>query len=305
MIQPNKKKLPDKLLEKIDQIQTFIQNSHLTEVEADNLVSDLQGIYQRLVAGHYRDTDFLSRNIFDIPRRTREFLNYFHGYQLQAKTWAEVLKQLPLSKVETVIDLCPGWAPKIELALAKIKYQGKVIIFDLDKSCFNKIQDFMSMFDISYNLIFEKGDFFSSAKSRGDLVVANHVIDDLLIYKYRSPFRYSLKEIYDSEKKYKEVAKQVLLSFSHQESLIKEISINFDCFVNNDGFLVISQYRGLWEKALRLKKWSVFCQNIMNGVKSYLLQKNYQDYTGKIVPILARLDQKYFSSRDVFVLRKS
>lgn len=304
-MQPNKKKLPNKLQKKIEQIQGFIRNSLLTNVEAENLGSDLQGIYQRLIAGHYRDTDFLSRNVFDIPRRTTEFLNYLHGYNLQALTWAEVLKQLPLSQVETVIDLCPGWAPKIELALAKIKYHRKVIIFDLDRSGFSKIQDFMSMFDINYNLFFKKGDFFSSSpKPSGDLVVANHIIDDLLIYKFRSFFSYSLKEIYESEKKYKEVVEQILSSFSRQNSLIKEISINLDRFVKNEGYLVMSQYRGLWEKSMRLDKWSVLCQQIMNGIRSNLLKENYKDYTDKIVPILARLVRKYFSSRDIFVLRK-
>jgi hypothetical protein len=107
-----------KQIEKIYlQLNNYTSQNKLTKHEFSNLIHDLQEVVTRLEAGHYQHSDYISRNTFDIPRRTEEFLIYLQGYHQVAQTWTEILRPLISKDTQNVLDLCPGWAPKPEQSI--------------------------------------------------------------------------------------------------------------------------------------------------------------------------------------------
>lgn len=171
----------------------------LFEREAQNLARDLAAVEQRLASGEYAETDFVARSVFEVQRRTHEFVTYMRGWHAQGQRWAGLLAAIAPSDV--VIDLCPGWAPKIELALMQMGFRGRVVAVDHSAESLAMLQDFLAVLQPPFSVVPVVEDVMNAQpRARARLVVANHVFDDLLMDRWVRARGGSLAEIYDDER---------------------------------------------------------------------------------------------------------
>jgi hypothetical protein len=213
------------------------------DFEADNLRRDLSVLAARLESGAYKESDFAARNVYDVPRRTREFLRYFAGWNAQAARWGALLAP-HISGVREVIDLCPGWAPKIELALARLRFGGRVRMIDKDENAMRELLSFFALLDAPLRAEAIRADVFDTPPaSEAELVVANHVVDDVLLDRWAPKMGLDKARIYEEEAALAEAWERILERRSEiEEELPRELAEALSRHVLRGGVLIVSHY---------------------------------------------------------------
>lgn len=286
-------------------LQSLSSEKNFTSHELSNLIHDLDEVKTLLEGGHYQHSDYLSRNTYDVPRRTQEFFLYMKGYQQVAETWIHVLKPLISKDTQHVLDLCPGWAPKIELALHMLDFKGTVYLWDVDSASTQLVLDYMKLFKPKYNLTPVESDLFlNNFNKKSDLIVANHIIDDLLLYEYCKENHRSMKSLYESEQKMLDAIKDIMIDQEIQKMISSKLVRVVEKNLAFGGCFVVSQYSGLFETANNLIEWVYFCKAILNLIKESLMKKNYFDVTNSIEDSFLKSKDTFFTNSELVCLRR-
>lgn len=232
------------------------------QIEYVRMAKDLERVEGRLVNNEYFYTDFAG-NTFNVPERTREYFMYFNSYFHAARTWAQVLGGFNVHQFSTVADLCPGWAPKIELALFYLQYAGKVRLLDKDEASLRQNELFIRLFNPKYSLETQVVDIFEVREPPGDLLLANHLIDDLLLTEAGPEAGFNPTEVYEREDSMREAWRAILSRRSYFFSrILDEFTALFLGMIEKGGCLILTQYEAYVEKLLGLKEASAFCREI-------------------------------------------
>lgn len=296
--------LIQEILKKTAELKQQILDAPLDSGAADNLNHDLDFLLQRLRAGAFAETDFAGRNLFDIPRRTREFFRYFFGYYAQAQTWAAILAECNLSQAERVIDLCPGWAPKIEWALQKLGYTGEVVIYDKSASALENVGAFMELFSPAYTLRRVQGDLQDEHKPVASVVVANHVIDDVLLSHFADLWGYDQNTLYESEKTYAELALRIAAAEPERKNFQEKLFSELMSFVAPGGIFIATHYPSLTEEFLGLTSWTKTCADMLLALRAHFVEAGFVDFTHDLAKCVDRLASPYFSAQQFVALRR-
>lgn len=171
----------------------------VSDLARENLGRDVRALLERARAGEYERTDFEARNIFDVARRTHEFLAYLGGWSEQAEAWAQVFERLELTGDESIAHLCPGWAPKLELALARRGHRGRVSLIDKRRSGPDRIVAFLRLLTGALDVEVIEEDLFAASEATYALVLANHVVDDLLLEEAAAALSIDPPRVYEDE----------------------------------------------------------------------------------------------------------
>ena len=258
----------------IQEISHYIQSCD-NSMERDNIYRDLSLMMSRIKSGEYRDTDFSARNQFDTLRRTYEFFNYLIGYSEQAKFWQALIKQVDLDSHSRVCDLCPGSAPKVELALIKENFSGTLVIADQDPIANHQMKIILDIFSPCYTYSFKERNVFS-LKSQYDLITANHVFDDLLLYEYSQSSRLSLRDLYESEPLFSDITMQIMNNKECALNMMSKVYKLIKRCLKKKGYFMMTHYLGLTESALNLLDWSIFVYRIMREIFGRFIDEQYQ-----------------------------
>jgi hypothetical protein len=225
-----------------------------SEHERANLGRDLAAVEKRLAAGEYASTDFIAKNTFDVPRRTREFFAYMCSLDRLADRTGEAIRSAlsSSSEVREVIDLCPGRIPKVEMALMRLGFGGSVTAADKDGEALADLEAFAKMLAPAFSLRVHATDVFAhTGQLKADLVIANHVIDDLLIDRHALELGIDTARIYEEEDELQSAWKRILgdrerLARTFPPALARSLAH----FVGPGGRLLITQYAGYVETLL-------------------------------------------------------
>ena len=288
----------------LNQIQNSLASKNISDREVDNLHSDLVAMQQRLASGDYMQTDYLNRNVHDVYRRTMEFFFYFESYHRLARTWQQVLELLDIHSTQSILDICPGWAPKIEMALVYLGYKNRVHILDQDKSVMRICENFLNFFNPQFKVFCHPKNFFEHEEQRTELVIANHVLDDLLLERYSHFSGQTLSEIYRSEASFVEVTAKIPdWQKTHWPEVVKEIADALSRFVCSGGLLILSQYPSLSDQNLTQTLWPEYCFQIMVQVCNQLLGLGFEDESNVYQQAIDSYADRYFPAASLRVLR--
>ncbi|KTD53764.1 hypothetical protein Lsan_4174 [Legionella santicrucis] len=245
--------------------------SHLSSVEKENITRDFKLLLSFIESGEYKNTELLHRNRFDTQKRTYEFFSYIQGYNRQAMDWFEFLQNIPLKEITSILDIGPGFSPKLALALKRANYEGLLTLLDKSEIALNGLKQFLEMMGVSFDIRFLCDDFFNGAHCSYQLVAANHLFDDLIIDAYCSSKQMPTKQIYEDETVFIKTTEDIMLEFDKTRFLMS-ISSVFSKTVAKDGYLLFRNYKGLTEQALELSNWHEYVSNFFEDV-ILLLQK--------------------------------
>ena len=181
----------------------------------------------------------------------KHHFNIFMYFQSHLKTLFEADSDL------NILDIGPGFSPKIELALKLLGYKEKLTVLDKSPTALSGLRDFLYMIDFSYELNTICDDLFAVKNLYFNLVTANHLFDDLLIDAYCSLKQISPEYLYESEKGLIEATFEISQTYD-MTSLICRTSCVLSQLVEENGFLLLRHYQGLTEKALGLNSWFEF-----------------------------------------------
>jgi hypothetical protein len=215
-----------------------------SEIEIDNLRLDLSAVVRRLESGAYEESDYAERNVFDVARRTREFLHYFAGWNAQAARWAAILGP-HLGGVREVLDLCPGWAPKIELALTRLRFSGRVRMIDKDGGAMRELLAFFAILESPLRVEAIEADIFAEPVAAvAELVVANHLVDDVLLDLWSPRLGIDAALAYEREAALRDAWRRILGARSEIEAAFPPLLAGaLARHVAPGGVLIVSHYQ--------------------------------------------------------------
>lgn len=261
--------------DKMNAILTALSSRGFSELELKRLLHDLESSYERLTKGEYLKSDF-SYNRFHVPERTKEFYIYLEFYCAVAKTWAKVLGAMAVQNVERVVDLCPGWTPKIELALYYLGFKGEVVLIDYEQESTLEVVKFMELFRPAYSLEPLSLDIFSAHDFSAGLVLANHVIDDLLLGRLQNRYGYNINEVYKTEAQVRETWRRIMHDGGENaDAMMPLLAAAFSRIVSPGGFLVLTHYAAYMERLLDLYPAVEYVQGILLRVVEQLCQRGF------------------------------
>jgi hypothetical protein len=258
-------------------LRTVFFEKKRSEYENKNIFHDLSVMKNRIQTGQYAETDFIQRNRFDTGRRTEEFLRYMEGYIHQSEQWATILKPiLRRGDVQTITDICPGWAPKIELALIKLGYTGNITVFDKSHHPIKHLLSMISLFKPLYTISEKTGNVLSTTKKpQSDLTVCNHIVDDLLFSVYADATGIPLNQLYLDENMYIQATEKISHSRKITASFPELFVQRINQFIPLHGIFVMMHYPGMTESSLQLKPWIIFCNSLIQNIYMEFLSAGY------------------------------
>lgn len=289
----------DAILAQIKQLT----NGDLSEPERKRLSHELQAVKTRLQQGDYQRFSYTT-NVFDVPNRTSDFFVELEFYCSLGKTWERILKQFPLDQLTTIADLCPGFAPKVELGLFYLQYTGEVVILDNDKQAMQQLQKFLELFNPQFNLKTKNVDLFTKFEGDYELVIGNHIIDDLILYHFSQKAGISLSQAYESEQTMISLWNSILADPDASASeVIPLISSICQRVVKPGGHICLSQYPSYMERMLGNLGASDFNRRVFLAVVDELLQQGFISDNQKLNAAFESF-KGHFTAEDCAILQR-
>ena len=250
--------------------------------ETMNAIRDLNQIASRWEQGVYRQTDVLARNVFDVPRRTDEFFSYVESYRKNAAQWTRLFLELEVENIERILHVLPGWSPKVELGLLRTKFQGCVELLDLSPAHTDRLINFLALFPAPFSVLPVHEDVYACSRPAAPLVIANHVLDDLLLAEeLQSMGSPPLDALYDDEEVLCEVAK-ALCEHGIKQGVVRRLAKLLEGMVADQGVLVCTHYKSHMSRLLgldaleerMLEAWEL----LVKDVTSYMPHKDLRTF---------------------------
>lgn len=286
----------------LDKIKKHL-DGNISQIELSHLNKDLEAVIDRLEKDEYKKSGFTG-NKFNVPDRTREFYIYLQFYCEIGQNWAKILRTINVNKYKEVVDLCPGYTPKIELALFYSGFKGKVIAIDKDIDSPKRLVKFMELFNPPFKIIPTKLDLFDNFKSKHKLIIGNHVIDDLVVDLFCKKWGISQTEIYEKEGAIINLWNKILTDKNKNlsESLEKIANI-FERITSKNSLILLSQYKSYMERLLNLDEAARFSRTLFNMIIKELCKKGFKNEQ-KLIEKSFKKYKGHFGTNDCCILRK-
>jgi hypothetical protein len=226
-------------------------------------------------------------------------------YQYCVETWQEILARVDFSSIHTILDLCPGWAPKIELALLSTTFKGTVYAVDLNREHLSIFHKLIDPFIKSFAVKTLERDILKintmKENYRADLIIGNHVLDDILIMGYceseNVPYAEMLTNPAINNNTWEYLARKTHLT----QKITSKLTSFIDCTLSDGGTLLLSQYPSYPEKLAHNFKSQQILRHMEKQLSENLQQLKYTEVTSSLYP--TNLKQHYFTKRDFFAFQ--
>jgi len=284
-------------LKELDQL---LNKKNLSREVKKRLRVDLNAISLRLIKNEY-ETSGIVENIFDVPETFKRMYKHIDTYARIAKTWSFILSTLPINDKTNLLDICPGYAPKIELALFYLGYRGTVTILDEDYTSMKQLIKFMNLFNPQFKIRTLKRNFFSPTKEKFPVVIGNHIIDDLILYYFAKKADFNINKFYENEQELTDFWKRIILDKDeNQKEITQKISDILSTIIAAEGYLCLSHYKSYMDKMLDLEKEYLFSKYVLENTINNLLNSGFclKEFQMK------RSADTYFKSDSVYILKK-
>jgi hypothetical protein len=284
-------------------IVDFSRKNNLEILERRRLLDNLQTIYRRLIKRDFQKYGY-SENRFDIPNRANEFFTELEFQALLGKTWECILKEININSYSHVVDLCPGYSPKIELGLFYLQYKGEVVAIDGDSHALSMLVRFMDLFNPQFKISKKIVNLFGRFKGNYDVVLANHIIDDLVLCYFSQKLRIKHRDIYSKEENVKIIWKHVLSDKkTNLDMMSTVISKMFNQLIEPKGIICITHYKSYFDKLLDADKAYKFNQELLKKIVAELKHNGFSD-DKDIVKRAFEKKKGHFGVDNCIVLRK-
>jgi len=229
-------------------------------------------------------------------------------YQYATETWRKILDKLNFRNLKTVFDLCPGWSPKLELALLETDFSGILYAVDKSKDNLNILKNLIEPFPKKFIVKYIQADILNLSKAfsdlSADLILANHIVDDMLLDNYLKG-NHSNIELFENPVLLKKTWHKILNqdnNFTQIKERLKEILASR---LNPGGYLLLAQYLGYQENLYKLREAYRKCKGLVGNLKTDLLKTGeFVEEKEIITSAFLEIKNPYFPKDDILCLKK-
>jgi hypothetical protein len=195
----NNKKL---ISAEIQKLSTVVEGLAVTSLEAKRCTEDLKTIEIRLRSREYEQSCFKPRGTLSIPDRTQELLSDLSFFWSVGAVWQNLFDRIELKPSASVLDIGCGYFPKVELGLYYHGFEGTVTLCDPHREALEQASQFLKFFRVPFEAQTHASTVWDIGEKRFDAVVANHVLDDLILASYAKEHSLDIGALYSDEDNY-------------------------------------------------------------------------------------------------------
>ena len=272
------------LLQELDTLKD-LANSSNSSLEIENVLHDICYIKKQLAHGHYQFIDqfnsegfisFIKDNPFSYQKKNEEFFQFFQSLENFSKIWDGIFQWIDMDTIKHMIDLCPGSFPKVEISLEKLNFTGEITVVDKDIHALSQFSTYMKYFAPSLSANPIVGNIYQIHHLQGDLIVGNHIVDDLIFDQFCFDSKLSFSQLYESEKTFLNFLPSIQnFLLSYEKELISKIGSVLSAFVKPEGLIILTHYPSKIEHFYHLKEWTDILSKFANQLKEYFLQNHF------------------------------
>lgn len=236
----------------------------LSELELERFSHDLTVVQTRLETRDYLIHSY-SANAHNLADRVQDIFAEVEYYSQIGRDWQGVLQSVQLDSIKEVLDMCPGFTPKVELGLYYSGYSGKVVLHNKDVTAVQQLAKFLELFSPKFDLQMEYSDIFESSVGRYSLITANHVIDDLILDFYVTAINGDVGQYYKQEQLILEAWRSISRSPStYTEPVLDQLVDYLVRHAADDCTIILSQYRSYVERILGMNEVAQICSDVVS-----------------------------------------
>lgn len=290
------------MTDELKKIQELTNSLELTPIEEKRLTQELIKVYNRLKTRDYQKSGY-SQNTFDIPNRVQEIYGELEFYCELGKKWHTILEAIEIHQYTKVVDLCSGYAPKVELGLFYAQYAGEVLLIDKDSSATDQLTRFMELFQPRFSLYSLHADL-SSLQERYDCVTANHILDDLIIDSFARKLAIPTQDIYEKEETIVTIWHHIVSRYDqHLQEMVDCVAPVLSRLVSPGGILCLTQYQSYFERVMNMKRAEQFNTEFFHTLSARLTENEFRVQEDALARMKAT-DKPRFEEDEVLILRK-
>lgn len=281
-----------------------VSKKGILKIEKKRVLLDLYAIHERLEKGEYWKANF-SPNKFDIEDRNHQVFTDLEFYCLVGKTWSDIFDAIKVKKASVIADICPGYSPKIELGLYYSGYTKKIVLLEKSASSSRMLLRFIDLIKPPYKLESRTVDISKKSEISYDVVLGNHIMDDIVVDYFAPKFGLKLDELYLKEstmqKFWSTILKERVLN---TKKIVDMMTPRFAALVKPRGFIAISHYASYADRLLGLRPAAEFNMGILRVIAGALCRE--YGFTDKRVILEKALRNKkgHFRAKDCILLQR-
>lgn len=297
-------------IEVLQRLSRLISALDLEPRELQRVERELLTVEKRLASRDYRIHSYC-QNVHNVAERTHDVYSEVAFYCSLGNAWAELLSAAEVPADGRVLDLCPGFVPKVELGLFYQNFAGRVVLLNKDSAALQQLRDFLALFRPRFDVecfhvdIFDQTSIDELLNQQFHCVTANHIFDDLLLDDFCQREEIEPQRLYEEEgfiiSVWRRLIRQGLLHF---DSVLGKLARSIECHVAVGGSFIATQYPSYMERALGLQHASEFCRQFFEALVARLEMSGFEKSAGWEMPEAGEQARQTFGERGYLVLRR-
>ena len=233
--------------------------------------------------------------------------NRFHldYYQRIAENFHYILKELNINDCKTILEVLSWWSPKLWIALYSLGYTWDFYVIDKNKYFLNELKEGLKIFSPKFQLHLLKIDIFSISNfGNFDMVIGNHIIDDLIFQYYCDLNLIKIENIYDNWELFIQIWKKISIDYDLIENIVNILERIFIWSVGKNWYLILTQYLGHIEKNFDIDSYNISKLVIEKLIKKLTLiwfKENFEINE----KVYLNLNYYYFKKEDLYILKRN
>ncbi len=190
--------------------------------------------------------------------------------------WQAIFNRLEVGKYSSAADLCPGDDPKIETALTKAGFRGKLALIDASEARLLELTKGLNGMGFDISSLPLRLESITSLEH--GLIMANHPIDDLALSFYASKCGLEYDTLYERSRNDPEFSRKVWSRIVVDEEVRTRVILLFKAIAAmspEDSFLILSQYPSKYERAHDMQAETEFCVGILREISESVSQNGF------------------------------
>ncbi len=228
------------------------RNYRFNSLEVERFVGDIGLAVRRLISLEYQQSTFRARNTLRIPDRTEELFSDLAFYWSVGQIWWSLAQALHISPTARIAEIGCGHVPKVAIGLHYLGFAGKVDLVDNDAIALERASRFLELIGARYPVGIVRATLFDERVRGYDVILANHLLDDLILNHFCALHGVDATNVYDREDRYMNVWKEIVATPNLVGEFVSVLAETLIEKVQPGGVVLLLDYSSFSHRALGL-----------------------------------------------------
>ena len=211
-----------------------------------------------------------------------------------------IFRTTGISRLSTVMDICPGDDPKVELAFRNTGFEGSVIAVDASLDALDALR--IEAGKLPFRFITQQKRLEDLEPGCCDVMVGTHIIDDLALLFYALKNESSYEELYFKFRQDPVFSRRTWIHIANDNE-IKNRIVNLLCEIaKKTKCFILAQYPSKYERLHAMEHETRFCVDTLHKIADRLLSKG--EFSREELPLDLLARSEVHKQEHWLVLRK-